>query len=232
MTPPPRPNSGLLPAARSMRWSWPAAAIALALTGFGLGRWSAGGSLSGSFQDRSSVRELEETVDAQRREIAALEVGRRIDREAQTEAQRMLGDLQSQVARQNQDLEFYRGVLGKEYAAGAVRVQSVAIRRGARSGYLIDVRVIRPSARDRPVQGAVRLSLSGTRGLSLVDLQMRDLTSDRRRQTTFSIRYFETVSIPIAVPTDVRPGALSVELLLPPSSRLADRKVVSWTVTD
>lgn len=206
--------------------------VALALAAFGLGRWSAGGSLSGGFLDRSRIQELEETLDAQRREIAALEVGRRIDREAQTEAQRMLGDLQSQIARQNQDLEFYRGVLGKEYAGGAVRVQSVAIRRGARSGYVVEVRVIRPAARDRPIQGAVRLSLSGTRGLSLVDLQMRDLTPDRRRQAAFSVRYFETVRIPIAVPADVRPGAVSVELLLPPSSRLADRKVVSWAVTD
>lgn len=225
----PRPDLLRVPSAR---WAWPVAAVALALVAFGLGRWSAGGSLSGAFQDRSRIGELEEMLDAQRREIAALEVGRRIDREAQAEAQRMLGELQSQVARQNQDLEFYRGVLGKEYAGGAVRVQSVAIRRGTRSGYVVEVRVIRPSARDRPIQGAVRLSLSGTRGLSLVDLQMRDLTPDRRRQTTFSVRYFETVRIPIAVPAEIRPGAVSIELLLPPSSRLADRKVVSWAVTE
>lgn len=231
MTPRLRPKAGLL-RVRSARWVWPATAVALALVAFGLGRWSAGGALSAAFHDPSRIRELEESLDAQRREIAALEVGRRIDREAQTEAQRMLGELQSQVARQNQDLEFYRGVLGKEYGGGAVRVQSVVIRRGARSGYVVEVRVIRPSARDRPIQGAMRLSLSGTRGLSLVDLQMRDLTPDRRRQATFSVRYFETVRIPIAVPADVRPGAVSVELLLPPSSRLADRKVVSWAVAD
>ncbi len=213
------------------RWVGPAVALGVALIAFGLGRWSAGASLSGTFQDRSRIHELEETIDAQRREIAALEVGRRIDREAQVEAQRMLGDLQSEVARQNQDLEFYRGLLGKEYAVGALRVQSVVIRRGARSGHVVEIRVVRPAARDRPIHGAVRLSLSGNRGPSLVELQMRDLTPERRRQAPFSVSYFETVRIPIAVPAGVRPGALSVELLLPPSARLVDRKVVSWSVT-
>jgi hypothetical protein len=186
-----------------------------------------------SIVDRSRVDALDETIDSQRREIAALEIGRRVDREAQLEVQRMLGELQSQVARQNQDLEFYRAVLAKEFGAGAARLQSVAIRRApGDGGFVVEIAIVRPSARDRPIQGAVRLGLSGTRAGALVELPMRELTVGRQRQVLFSIRNFETVRLPVVVPHDVRPGALTIELTLPPSSRLEDRKVVSWAVSD
>ena len=214
---------------------WLVAGLGLAAIGFWLGRWSMVDSsrdfIGSAGSPERRVAALQDTIDAQRREIAALEVGRRVDRESQTEAQRMLGDLQSQVARLNQDLEFYRGVLAKEFGAGAVRVQSVTVRDAPRGGFVVEVSVVRAAARDTPLQGAARIALSGTRRGALVDLTLRDLVPAKPREVAFVLRYFETLRIPIKLPVDFKPGTLTVELVLPPGARIVDRRVVSWSVT-
>jgi len=206
----------------------------LTVIGFLLGRWTMSasqhepGRLGAAKESR--IASLQDILDAQRREIAALEVGRRVDRESQIEAQRMLGELQSQVARLNQDLEFYRGVLAKQFGAGSVRVQSVVVRSAVAGTFLVEVTVVRAAARDAPLQGAARIALSGTRHGALVEVPLRELSRGRRREVPFVLRYFETLRIPIAIPADLRPEALTVELLLVPGARIVDRRIVSWTV--
>ena len=44
------------------------------------------------------------------RQLEAAEVARRVDREGYKQVERSLGDMQSQIARLNQDLSFYRGL--------------------------------------------------------------------------------------------------------------------------
>lgn len=213
---------------------WLSVGLVLAAIGFLLGRWSM--SVSPHDQGRlgaareSRIAGFQDTLDAQRREIAALEVGRRVDRESQIEAQRMLGELQSQVARLNQDIEFCHGVLEKEFGASSVRVQSVVVRSAGSGSFLVELTVVRATARDAPLRGSARIALSGTRRGALVEVSMLDLSPGRRREVPFVLRYFETLRIPIKLPDDLRPEALTVELLLAPGARVVDRRIVSWTV--
>lgn len=188
----------------------------------------------GSRSDASGevrIARLQDTVDAQSREIAAFEVGRRVDQQSLTESQRMIGDLQSQVARLNQDVEFYRGVLAKEFGAGLVRLQSVVIRPAARGGFLVEITIVRAGERDAPRRGAVRVALSGIKRGALLEIPFRELSSAGQREVPFELRYLETLRIPISVPTEFRPDVLTVELLLNPGPRIVDRRTVHWTVT-
>lgn len=187
-------------------------------------------SLVGEADDGMTVPGLRKAVDAQSRELAALEVGRRVDRESLLEAQRMIGELQSQVARLNQELEFCRGVLVREFGAGSVRLQSIVVRSRAREGFLVEVTMVRAAARDTPLQGATRITLSGRRQGALVEVPLRDLSVDRRREVPFVLRYLETLRVPITVPDGLEPEALTVELLLAPGARVVDRRTVSWNV--
>jgi hypothetical protein len=164
---------------------------------------------------------LQEALDAQSREIAALEVGRRVDRESLAEAQRMIGELQSQAARLKQDLEFYRGVLAKEFGAGSVRIQSAVVRAAPRGTFVVEVTVVRAAARDTPLRGAARIALAGMRRGALTEASLRELAPDRRREVPFVLRYFETLRIPITLPKDLMPQALTIEPLV-------DRGPGSW----
>lgn len=195
----------------------------LVFTSFGGGRSGVSGEVR--------IARLQDTVDAQSREIAALEVGRRVDQQSLAESQRMIGDLQSQVARLNQDVAFYRGVLGKEFGAASVRVQSVVIRPAVRGGFLVEVSIVRAGARDSPHRGVVRVAVSGTMRGALVEIPFRELSSARQREVPFELRYQETLRIPITVPREFRPDDLTVELWLNPGPRIVDRRTVGWTLT-
>src|SRR5271163_1173289 len=94
-------------------------AVLLALTvlyaAFELGRYDAGfrvvDSVRGALSASSRIRGLEAENEKQRGELEATEVAQRVDREGYKQIERNLGDMQSQIARLNQDLSFYRGLV-------------------------------------------------------------------------------------------------------------------------
>ena len=108
-----------------------AALAALLLYGmFELGRYDAGyrviDSVRGAWAASSRVRELEAENARLQSELAAADVGRRIDRESYKQVQRSVGDMQSQIARLTQDLSFYRGLVQPDSLVH-VKVQQMQI---------------------------------------------------------------------------------------------------------
>ena len=59
-------------------------------------------------------------------QLEAADVARRVDREGYKQVERSLGDMQSQIARLNQDLSFYRGLVQPESLIH-VKVQQMQI---------------------------------------------------------------------------------------------------------
>src|ERR1700722_20758512 len=90
-----------------------AAVIALYVA-FEFGRYEAGfrvvASVRGALSASAAIRSLEALNEKQRTQLAAAEVARLSDREGYKQVERSLGDMQSQIARLNQDLSFYRGL--------------------------------------------------------------------------------------------------------------------------
>src|SRR5271168_5233813 len=84
-------------------------------TAFELGRYDAGfrvvDSVRGALSASRRIRTLESENENQRRQLEAAETARRVDREGYAQVERSLGDMQSQIARLNQDLSFYRGLV-------------------------------------------------------------------------------------------------------------------------
>jgi hypothetical protein len=101
---------------------------------FEFGRYEAGfrvvDSVRGALSASARIRELETENEKQRGEIEAAEVARRVDREGYKQIERSLGDMQSQIARLNQDLSFYRGLVQPDSVIH-VKVQQMEIRADA-----------------------------------------------------------------------------------------------------
>ena len=119
------------PRRRAVLWG-AAALLALALlyAAFELGRYDAGfrvvDSVRGALAASSRIRELEAENARQRTQLEAADVARRVDREGYKQVERSLGDMQSQIARLNQDLSFYRGLVQPESLIH-VKVQQMQI---------------------------------------------------------------------------------------------------------
>ena len=90
-------------------------AAAILYSAFELGRYDAGfrvvDSVRGALSASARIRDLEALNERQRSQLEAAEVARRVDREGYKQVERNLGDMQSQIARLNQDLSFYRGLV-------------------------------------------------------------------------------------------------------------------------
>jgi hypothetical protein len=82
---------------------------------FELGRYDAGfrvvDSVRGALTANSRIRALQAENEKLHAQLEAAEVARRVDNEGYAHVQRSLGDMQSQIARLNQDLSFYRGLV-------------------------------------------------------------------------------------------------------------------------
>src|SRR5271155_2544294 len=105
-------------------------AIAILYAAFELGRYDAGfrvvDSVRGALAASARIRSLEAENGNQRRQLEAAETARRVDREGYAQVERSLGDMQSQIARLNQDLSFYRGLVQPESLIH-VKVQQMQI---------------------------------------------------------------------------------------------------------
>src|ERR1700690_3192707 len=104
--------------------------IGILYASFELGRCEAGfrvvDSVRGALSASRRMRSLETENEKQRRQLEAAPTARRVDREGYAQVERSLGDMQSQIARLNQDLSFYRGLVQPESLIH-VKVQQMQI---------------------------------------------------------------------------------------------------------
>jgi hypothetical protein len=104
--------------------------VAVLYSAFEFGRYEGGfrvvDSVRGALSASRRIRSLEAQNENQRRQLEAAETARRVDREGYAQVERSLGEMQSQIARLNQDLSFYRGLVQPESLIH-VKVQQMQI---------------------------------------------------------------------------------------------------------
>jgi hypothetical protein len=105
-------------------------ALLILYAAFELGRYDAGfrvvDSVRGALSASARIRELEAENVRLSTQLEAADVARRVDREGYKQVERSLGDMQSQIARLNQDLSFYRGLVQPDSLVH-VKVQQMQI---------------------------------------------------------------------------------------------------------
>ncbi len=210
------------------------AALALGYGGFELGRTSAGYFIANAMVERIELRKRNQALDQENRALrqraSVAEVGQRVDQQAQSEAQRMMSELQAETARQKQELQFYRGLVVRQFGAGTLRVQEVQVRAADEERrYRVLITLVQAATRSSVANGAVTFSIEGRQGKEPQTLALADVEVDKRRQFPFSLRFFQQIEVPIELPLDFRPERLQVELHL---GRNAEplRQAFDWRV--
>jgi hypothetical protein len=190
-------------------------AVAVFYGGFEFGRASAGYSIVGAMLERLELRRQVRTLgnenDSLQHRVSSAEIGQRVDRQAQSDAQRMIGDLQAETARQQQELQFYRGLVARQFGAGTLRVQELKILPVQGRRFRVMITLVQAAARDTVVNGTVSFAIDGTRGGALVQLPLADVELNKRRELPFSLRFFQQIEVPIELPDQFHPASLQVE---------------------
>lgn len=198
--------------------------VAFAVLGvFGLyltyefGRWSAGFDRRAVLEERrvhaAEIREFEKQNRALRVQLAELETVRVSQTRERTEVARTIGELQAQVARQEQELAFIRGIVAQGAQAPDVRVRQLRILEGEGPRFfrlrLTLVQAVRP---DRAVSGTLDVKIEGERGASATALGLPAVTEGRRRELPFSFRYFHDLELEVKLPAEFAAQRVTIEV--------------------
>ena len=206
------------------------AALMLLYGGFELGRRTAGYSIVNAVVEKMELqrrnRQLDEENRALQRRVATAELGQRVDRQAQSDAQRMMSELQAETSRQQQELQFYRGLVARQFGAGTLRVQELRVRAEEEHRYRVLITLVQAATRQAVANGTVTLMIEGAQGKTLT---LAEVEPDQRRELPFSLRFFQQIEVLINLPPDFEPSGLHLEYRLGRNAEPA-RQSFPWRV--
>jgi hypothetical protein len=182
-----------------------------------LGRYNAGYDRQAVAQQRTELEVKIEHLEKQNREMrtqmAELDTFRVGRAQEQAEVARAMGELQAQVARQSQELAFYRGVVAQGAVSIGLKIEQLRITAAAAPGtYLVHFSLMRSGRAEGEAAGAFTLSLDGTAGGEAKSLDFFALSAGRTRELRYAFRYFEDFDQEIAVPASFKPEQLLIEV--------------------
>ena len=209
--------------------------LVFAWVAFELGQIRAG---HNAFEARARQQEIRAELDealaknrALRQRVAQLETDRKIDDEAYARVEAELEKLEGEIRDQQEDLEFYRGIVDDQQVG--LRVQDFALWPGrgpsAYSMRLVLAQAMRAGGR---ISGSVELEIEGVRGSKPLTLGLGDLLSGGGRKTRldFSFRYFQNLEAELVLPEGFAPARVHVKLM--PKGKYSEsvEKSFDWAV--
>jgi hypothetical protein len=183
---------------------------------FELGRYDAGfrvvDSVRGALSASARIRDLEAENEKQRGQLEAAEVARRVDREGYKQVERSLGDMQSQIARLNQDLSFYRGLVQPDSIIH-VKVQQMQIVPESSAGqYRLKFVLMQSGKPDKVVTGSAAITVDGLLRGKPSTLSLAQVAPSQRGSLAYSFRYFQDYDEPLQLPQGFEPTRIGVEI--------------------
>lgn len=184
---------------------------------FEFGRYRGNFDVVDAFKQRSALRgEIDAnqaTISELRAKVAQLEsstVGQTRERE---EVQRTIGDLQAQVARANQELAFFRGIVTQNANSAEVKIQQARMVATATANkFGIRVTLVQPMKPDTVVSGVVVLSVDGEVDGKPGRADFATLSGGKKHEIPFTFRYLENIEEEITMPPGMKPEQLLVEV--------------------
>lgn len=195
-----------------LRWLLAAAVGVLAIIGWGLfalGRSGIGlgdvGPTSDPASLRQAIRERDETIRELRRSVAELDTLKVAQERERQEVSRTIGELQAEVARQRQQLDFYKGIVASTEPPPNVAIRSFRIEPGSTPGRVqLRLSLVQPGNPQSIVSGRLKLVLEGSRG-------GRPVRTDWLEKS-YNFRYFENIERELSLPAGVVPERVQLEI--------------------
>jgi hypothetical protein len=181
------------------------------------GQYRAGFNVVSAVKDRgrldTSIRNLESSNTAlQGRiiELQTMDAGH--SREDQVNS-RTIGDLQAQVARQTEELAFYRAVVSEGAPAIGVRIGTVRLSSTKPAGnFLVDVSLVRAGKTDGMTTGNITFTVDGQDAGGKAATLASQALAGGDGNLPYDFRYFQDLSQALALPAGFKPEHLTVEV--------------------
>lgn len=133
--------------------------------------------------------------------VAELEMARKLDREAYGQVEQTLGELQSQLSRQADDLAFYKSIVSPADGVQGLRIHRFEVRPGAEPReYQLKLTLIQSMRHESVASGLVQVVIHGMQGERPARYSVGELLGRPKAQLPFSFRYFQTIEQAVTLP--------------------------------
>jgi hypothetical protein len=200
---------------------------------FELGRYQAGFSLLEQRRERAALRERlgaeQAAAEELRRQLAIAETAARIDRETYSEVKKNLGDLQTQIQTQEEELAFYRGIVSPQDGVAGLRIQNVeALASDGEGRYLLRLVLAQAIVHTRRVAGRVKVALEGVKDGQPITFDAAELAGNASDDLAYEFRYFQGLETELSLPAGFEPDQIVIDVW--PNDSRAERihEVFEW----
>lgn len=224
-------------------WRWVLLGVAVLLTALALigafefGLYKAGFAAVQAQAARSALQaqidQLQQTQHELRLQLAAAQEARVAQVRERTELARSIGELQAQVEREQQDVEFYRGLVGQPSQAAhmPVRVQQfhITVESSQQQKYLLRFTLNRLTQPEQAIAGTLAITVDGTQNGAQATIDLTTLTGGQDH-LAFNFRYYDHVDQPITLPASFKPDSVTLEVQPARKGVSSYRQTFIWEV--
>ncbi|MDX5300168.1 MAG: hypothetical protein LPK85_14595 [Gammaproteobacteria bacterium] len=170
--------------------------------------------------------------DNLRRQLAVLERGQRIDRQALEQAKQTLATLESELAQARAEAALYKAILSPEAGQAGLQVYRADIVPSSTAAGTYTYRIVLAQFGDvrQDAQGRLQLSIEGM-GEGGQPLPLSAVSSPKMEDIPFQFRYFQDISGQISLPEGFVPRALHMVLRVQGQRAPAFEQRVDWPTT-
>ncbi len=206
--------------------------VALGYAAFEFGRSQSQVAGSGSLEDKErmqiALEDAERSMDAMRQQIAALELGDVIDNQANEEVRQTIEALQEQIALQNEEISFYKGVMMPNVTDKGLRIERLDMSANGQGKVKYSLLLTQVVDKHDFVQGNVALSVRGQAGEEEKSFELKELDEEKDDDVRFRFRYFQNINGELTLPDGFEPQEVTIVAQLSGSDRQRLEKSFDW----
>ena len=161
-------------------------------------------------QISAELAEANQRLSEMGQKIADLEIGGVIDERANEEVQQTIESLQDQIAQQNEEISFYKGVMLPNVANKGLRIEHLDVTPDSTGRIKYSLLLTQVVDKHDYVQGNVEILLKGEEGAAEKSLQLSQLDREKTDEVRFRFRYFQNINGEMMIPEGFEPREFMV----------------------
>lgn len=158
----------------------------------------------------ASLEAAEQNIEGMRQQIADLELGGVIDDRANEEVRQTIEALQNQIAEQNEEISFYKGVMLPNVADKGLRIERLDMSSNGQGRVKYSLLLTQVVDKHDFVQGDVDLLVRGQAGEEEKSFDLKDLDEGKDSDIRFRFRYFQNINGELTLPDGFEPHEVTI----------------------
>lgn len=166
-------------------------------------------------QSNGREAELRQALKEQAEVLASRNLELSLEREANSNMQKMFLEQHQKQKALDRELAFYRSIMAPEHQADGVAIHGLEMTPGPLANqYRVKLVLTQLQKRKQALKGQAKIAFMGVQQGKMVTLPLASLTDTK---FAFSFRYFQTLEAEITLPADFELSRVEAEVIVPAS---------------